>query len=151
RPAPGAVLPAPGPRPEGFAPRPAAAPAMAPAESPPAPRPAATPAIRPSSSTPAPKPPTAFSEKMNTRPDALAMSPPAAPETPSVAVPQPVWKLILFGIGREIVQTSAATWGQTVRLTKYTGGLFRRRSLRRQVVRCEQTLGERVYEAKVGD
>jgi hypothetical protein len=144
-------MPAAGAKPEGFAPRSAAAPAMAPAAPTAPPRPGPTPAIRPTGSTPAPVPPTAFSEKMSTRPDAAPISAPAVAETPSVAAPQPVWKLILFGVGREIAQTSAATWGQTVRLTKYTGGLFRRRSLRRQVVRSEQTLGERVYEAKVGD
>lgn len=133
---PEAVVPTPGPALKAPAPRPAPGAIQAPAASAPVPpRPAPAPAA---SRSPAVMP--------GPRPSAVkAPPPPPLPEPVVEEVPSvarvPWWKRAL----REIALTSAATWGQTVRLTKYSAALLRRRSLRKKVHKAELALGETVY------
>lgn len=113
-----------------------------------APRPAAVTASgRPDLGALKPPPTTAISER--------PLSPPPAPPSNGAATPAlrsaSRWRTWGANTLREIAQTGAATWAQTVRLARYGGGIWRRRSLRGKACRAQSALGQRLLETNGGD
>jgi hypothetical protein len=57
------------------------------------------------------------------------------------------WRKVL----NEIRETAWATWEQTLRLVRYVQGMWRRHSLNRASLDAQRNLGQKLYEAGVGN